>query len=262
LIWDEAAAERRWLYLQMDGDLRKDLAPLLVYFELRTLILCLRSLETDMPGAMEVNLTVSLLAKEVKKIVVFRSAPESVIGKLERFLADSPLRLHGLAAAYGEGGVQKCEELIWRRYFEQILAFSSHPEVSRLSRSLIDLRNILTMAKCVRWNEPELPGLINGGYVRIRKADQVPSPATLEEMVRGFTGGRQVAAADLHPVNLEPLLYAHLSTAMRRRMRSMCPVAGCMGYIWHIFTVARKRSGRHHAARFAVNFTESMESEQ
>ncbi|MCL7486815.1 MAG: hypothetical protein M8357_01400 [Desulfobulbaceae bacterium] len=260
-IWDAAAAERQWLYLQMDDRLRKDLAPLLLYGELPTLIRCLRNLEAGRPDAVEVDLAASLLADEVKKIMAIHGPLAEIVGKLERFFVDTALGLHGLAAAYGEGGVHGCEELIRRRYFEQVFIFAGHPEAIWWLRSLIDLRNVMTLAKCVRWKESERSMLIDGGHIGIRKRDQVPSEAGLEKLVRRFVGGGRAPSSDLHPVSLEPLLHDHLSTAMTRRMRSVCPVACCSGYIWHIFASARKRSGEHHAARFAVNFQGQTEGE-
>jgi vacuolar-type H+-ATPase subunit C/Vma6 len=254
VIWGAAAEERRWIYLQMDNDLRATLAPLLFYFELNTLVFCLRSLETPQSESMVDNLEKSLLAAELKNILRAMATPAEVVAKLEKFLGSPALDLDGLAAAYGEGGVQKCEELIRRRFFEQVFSGPSHPEVVSFFCRIIDLKNTMTMAKCLRWKKQVVPGLIDGGHIRLRKADRVPTAAGVVKMVRRCTGGLKVTAGELHPVNLESLLYGHLSRTMARQMRSGNPVECCMGYVWHCFAASRKRSGEYHAALFAEHF--------
>lgn len=262
VVWDAAATARRWIYLQMNGNLRETLVPVFVHFELRTLILCLRTMESPQADTRMVDLGHSLLAKGLKNIFLSPATPAEVIGRVEKFMGDSALAMNGLVASYGAGGVQGCEEFIRRRFLEQGVAVSRHPAVTGWFRKLIDLRNILTMAKCLRWHVDPAPGLINGGHLRLRAADQFPAEANLEKMVRRFIGGGQLTTAALHPVSLGSLLHGHLSQQMARRMRSPEPVECCLGYLWHGFAGSRKRSGAYHAARFAEYFPASPESAQ
>jgi hypothetical protein len=262
VIWDAAATARRWIYLQMDGNLRETLAPVFVHFELRTLVFCLRTLGSPHADTGMVDLGHSLLAKGLKNIFLSPATPAEIIGRVEKFMGDSALAMNGLVASYGEGGVQGCEEFIRRRFLEQVVAVSRHPAVTGWFRKLIDLRNILAMAKWLRWQVDPAPGLINGGHLRLRAADQSPAAANLEKMVRRFTGGGKLTTAELHPVSLESLLHNHLSQQMARRMRSPEPVECCLGYLWHGFAGSRKRSGAYHTAHFAEYFPASPESAQ
>lgn len=262
VIWDAAAKARRWIYLQMDGNLREILVPVFVHFELRTLVLCLRTLESRQAEFRMVDLEHSLLAKGLKNIFLSPATPAEVIGRVEKFMGDSAFAMNGLVASYGEGGVQGCEEFLRRRFLEQGVAVRRHPAVTGWFRKLIDLRNILTMAKCLRWQVDPTPGLIKGGHLGLRAANQFPAEANLEKLVQRFTGGGKLTTAELHPVKLGPLLHDHLSQQMARRMRSPEPVECCLGYLWHGYAGSRKRSGTYHAARFAEYFPANPESAQ
>lgn len=255
VVWDRALEERRWVYMQMDGAIRKALTPLLFYFEINTIVLCLRSLETRQSGIMAFNSEKSLLAEELKRIVQAMDGPIEIVMKLERFMGRAGFVMDGLVTAYEEGGVQRCEELFRQRFLEQVTDVCGHPEVVNFFRRIIDLKNTMTMAKCLRWERQEVPILINGGRLRPRKGVVVPSESGLKKMVRHFTGGLDATGGELHPVELEPVLYAHLSKIMKKRMRSGDPVVCCTGYVWHCFTVARKRSREYHAVRFAEHFS-------
>ena len=255
VIWDEVSEERRWIYLQMDNALRQALAPLLFYFEINTIVLCLRNLEARQSGVMAVNCEKGLLSEELKEIVLAMDIPASIVLKLERFMGHAGFVMDGLATAYEGGGVQKCEELFRQRFLEQVPVVCSHPEVVNFFRMIIDLKNTLTMSKCLRWKKQEVPMLINGGRIKLRKGDIVPTEYGLKKMIRHFAGGSEAMGGDLHPVELEPLLYAHLSRIMKRRMGSGDPVVCCIGYVWHCFTFTRKWSCDYHAGRFAKQIT-------
>lgn len=260
LIWSAAADERYWLYRQIDNGLREALAPVLLYFELNTLVLCLRSLEAHQADSQVIDLEKSIMADGLKKIVTAKIPLSETISKLERYLENSVLNMKGLAAAYQEKGIQGAEELIRKKFLQQVIDSCTHPEAAIFFRRIIDLKNILTMAKCVRWKKEVLPDVISGGDIRLVKDEQVASQASLEKMVRRSAGGIKISSEDLHPVRLEPLLHIHLSKSMRRRMRSGDPVCICIGHMWNCFEVARKRSREYQEALFSEKFTDTLES--
>ena len=66
VIWDAASKERRWIYLQMENALRQALAPLLFYFEINTIVFCLRNLEVRQSGVVAINCEKGLLSEELK----------------------------------------------------------------------------------------------------------------------------------------------------------------------------------------------------
>lgn len=262
VIWDAAVKARRWIYLQMESNLREALAPLFIHFELRTMILCLRILEGKQDDSKMINLTQSLLAEGIKKMFLSPALPVEVLGKVEKFMRNSVLAMDGLVTSYVEGGMQGCEKFVRKQFLERVVVVSGCPEVVGLFRKIIDQKNIVTLAKSLRWKIDSSSGLISGGYLRMRKADQLPTQATLEKMVQRFTGGSRVTAAELHPLNLEPLLHDHLAHTVAGRVRSGDPVECCMGYIWQTFVVARKRSEKYHAGRFTEYFPAGSESFQ
>jgi len=258
-IWEEAAAQRRWIYLQMEERLRRELAPLLVYFEVDTLVLCLRNLAAGQPDTTVAGMEQSLLREELKRLVLESAALSEVVAGIERYLKGSPLVLEGLAAAYEAKGLQGCEELIRRKFLSLVFSVCDHPAVVDFFRAVVDQYNAISLAKCLRWKKQDVPALFHGGHVRIWKADRTVSENRIARLVRRITGGVRLRGEELHPVRLEPLLHEHLLQGLTRRMRGGDPLVNCIGYVWHGYAAAKKRSGMYHAGRFADNFAGGSE---
>lgn len=258
VIWNAAGDERCWLYGQMEWELRKILAPLFVYHEINTLIAGLRRITAKQPQSRDDHLGYSLLAEGLKKIILGMGSAKEAVASVEKFMAGLPMHADGLSRAYTERGVQGCEELIRTRFFQLAPGSCDHPEVVGFFRTMIDMKNIILVAKHLHWKLPGAPLLIKGGQVKVLRKDSAPTEGDLRLLVRRVVGGQGASAQELNPVALEGVLEEWLAGRMRRLMRSMNPVRCCIGYIWHCFSVTRKRSGDHQAGLFAGYFPEGV----
>jgi len=260
--WQAAAAERRWLYLQMDQALREALVPMFCYFELDNLVLCLRFLEANHSSGIASILSESLLSRRLKRMIELLYTGKDFVGRVENFLRDTTFEVKGLVEAYREGGVRLGEEFLRRRFFEQVLAACSHPAMTDFFRRIIDIQNTMIMAKCLRWKIREEPGFIAGGYVVMRGVLRKPSEEGVATIVRRTAQGTVVGGEELQPVRLQPLLQAHLTRTLTRKMHSGDPVACCVGYVWNCYVSMRRLSGEFHEVTFTEHFESQRESWQ
>ncbi len=246
-IWARELEERKWLFRQMNGRLRDTLAPLFLYFEINTLVQCLRFLEAGRFDEIDPLLDRSLLSAELKKILRHKSGPADAIAGLERFSRNSSLVLKGFVSAYNDRGIQGCEELIRRNFLEQSLQTCTDPDITAFLRDMVDLKNTLAVAKCVRWGRESAPEVVAGGRIRAKVIAQSVTGEGLRQMVKRWTKEDVITDEQLLPVNLEPALYARLLLKMARARRVAGEVVVCIEYILHSFLMSRNRSLLLHA---------------
>lgn len=254
--------ERIWLYLQMEGSLRRLLGPLLFFFELDNLVDSLRILESGNSQAeLEERLAHSLLGKAVQTVLLTGADTAETVAGLEAFLKDRVFEARGLHRAYQEKGVRGAEEVIRRRVLEEGPDSCGHPEVRRFLRRLIDRQNIMTMAKCLHWQPENCPALIGNGSLRQRKSDRSPGKERLKTLLSRFVGGAASAEDDLHPIGLRRILDDHTTMIATRMMRAADPVRCCTGYLWYCSFIEKTKGREKYAAGFASRFTGEKERE-
>lgn len=254
--WEQE--ERYWLFRQMNRDLRRIMAPLFVFFEINTLVQCLRFIEAGRFEAVAPLLDQSLFSSVLKKSLRDRIAAPQVLERIERFFHDTPLAVKGLEKVYRDKGVQGCEEMIRRQFHEQALHNCTDQDMYSFLQDLVDLRNTITMAKCLRWKIESVPVLTAGGRIRIARR-----PVT-EDGLRRVVGrlimdeGGQIE--QLHPVGLEPVLYDALLLKMTRRRRVAGQVVPCIEYILRSHLMVKKQSIQLHAMQGHVEGLSGMET--
>jgi len=238
--WEQK--ERQWLYGQMNTALRRATAPVFFYFEIKTLTQCLRYAEAGHFEPIDHLVERSLMALGLKKILRSGASVHEVVERLERFFHDSPLPLRGLADCFREKGVQGCEEMIRKFFFVQALNKVHERDTRFFFQYFIALRNTLTVAKSRRWKKEETPRVAVGSEIGSRTTSLTATEDRLRRMIRGLTDGKEVAAAELHPVVLESLLDAALMRVLARRRRAGGEAAACIEYLLRSRFVA-KNSG-------------------
>lgn len=248
--------ERTWLYMQMNVRLREWLGPLIFFFELDNLAVCLRILESrNSQAELEERLERSLLGKALQRIILAGTTLADSIAGLEAFLKDTAFRAGGLRMAYQEKGVQGTEELLRRRFLEDAPGICRHPEVRRFMCRLIDRQNIMTMAKCLHWRPESKPPLIRGGSLRLRKGDRDPDGERLKTLLSRFVGGFVAAEDDLLPIRLRDILDNHHTLLATRWMRDADSIRCCTGYLWYCAQVEQERGREKYVAGFSRRFS-------
>lgn len=256
-IWTGAAAERGWLYRQMDETLRKTLAPLFFLFEIETLVRLVRAEEARQGADGNGFPRNTLLSGEIKGIFQGSGATGAKVEQLHGAMKEAGFVMDGLVTAQAENGAQGFEAYLRREFLQQVPAMCGHARVEQFLRTIIDLKNIMTVAKWLRWEKPGVPQLLKGGSAGSKIRSSASLGEALRRMIRRFPGGSGFAGP-ANPAHLEPFLLDRLGQGMRGNIRYGGPAECVMGYIWHCHAAARHQSRELHAALFAEMFPESM----
>lgn len=248
-IWDALLIEFDWLRRQMNAGLRQVFAPVFTLFGIKTLVLCLRDRAAERQAAVEDLLRHELFADELR--VALRRAPDAVSAVEAIAAAFGPVYgdARGLAEAYGEGGLREFEARLTRDFLQHVAAARLHPAVGRFFAAFIDLRNLMTLYKQLRWGFHDAAAFVPGGTLepaRLREAASRGDSAFLDACVREFAGDA-VPALAASETALESRLLAHLTRMLRKAGREGDAVELLLDYLWSVYVEARNRSLRLHA---------------
>lgn len=248
-IWDGLLQEFEWLYLQMDRRLRTRLAPVFALFEIKTLVLCLRNASGGRREANERLLHHSLLADGLKDALRGGVDMPAAI----RALAAAAAPVLGEAAAleqgYAEGGLGEVETRLMRNYLASVVALQLAPPVRAFFVGFIDLRNVMTLYKHLRWQIADEPSVIPGGSIdpaRLREACSSGSPGGLDVMVREVIG-RAAPPLAAGETALETVLLGDMTRRLRANVGDDGDVGLLLDYAWRLYVEARNRAVVLHA---------------
>ena len=245
-IWGRLQAERRWLFNQLNRDLRCALAPLFVYFEISTVAQVLRFLAAGHADAAGPVLGGSLLGAELKAILRSRDSVGGVLVGLERFFKRHGAEIKGLEKSFREKDLGRSEELLRGGILAAGLQRSGHKTMVSLLADLVDIRNLRVLARRLRWKTAAVPPLLAGGRLNIRLFDDQFEAADLLRMIGHWTGGAEPNPEMLQPTRLEGFLQTHLVLKTARLRRLGDPVAACIEYIFLQAALTRQQSVRFH----------------
>lgn len=242
LVWKSLLQELAWLYSQMDAALRGVFFPLFGYFELRTIVLCLRNMGNGNSVKIEELLTYTLLDERIKEVMREGSGPSAAVEALAAIFAAGDTRFARLRKAYGEHGLAGFERELADLYLEGLLREPSHPIMAAFFSRLIDTINTLTLYKHLRWGLTAPPHFVQGGsigsavFVETAEKKEMGGAALL---LRRLTGEE---AAPYSSVGLEQLLLQALARCTRRWGREESGMGLILDYIWRCRMEARNLS--------------------
>lgn len=240
--WDAQRSEFRWVYRQMNAGLRQTFAPLFLWFELRTIILCLRFRRGGERVKAAGLLPASLLAKPLQQALTEDGEPAEVMDALSGLLAAVADQYRGLGDLYRERGGRELEQRLVTLYLERMTDLPLHPLLREFFRALIDMRNLVTLAKQLRWNLREPQAFIRGGELAPERLGQSlgeGSAAGVAALLAAFPGMGTLSTA---PLNLEQQLYGWLTGKVRRFGRDPLGVGLVLDYLWRCFVEAHNLS--------------------
>lgn len=245
-IWEGLQGERGWLFRQVNSDLRWALAPLFVYFEISTVAQVLRFLAAGHLDAAGSALKGSLLNGELKVILRSRDSVTGVLTRLERFFSRHGAGIKGLGKSYEEKDLAQSEEMLRSGILAAGLQRSGHKTMASFLRDLVDVRNLLVLARRLRWKTASDPALLAGGRLNMQFSDEKFDAADLLQMIRHWTGGAEPGPEQLQPTRLEPVLQTYLVRKTARLRRLGDPVAACIEYLFRQDALTRQKSIRFH----------------
>lgn len=191
--------ERERLFGWMNEPLRCLLAPLFWLEEIHLLASTIRRVAGQM-GSESDALRESLLAADLKRTL----ATGSVVKVLEELAARLSVidpefaALPGIYTGSGTAGVEAALNDIT---LEHCVRVSRNSQLTRYFRLLMDSRNLLTIAKHLRWRLPAPTKYLKGGSLRHRTLQELGSgndmPGLMAQVAR--LGGAAAAAPDSTP---------------------------------------------------------------
>lgn len=241
-IWASLLEESAWLYGQMDERLRGIFSTVFTWFELKTLILCLRTRQRTGGAELEGILAHSLLAEKVRRLLVGAGETAGVAEEICNLFARDDVNYARLRGVYGKEGVDGVERQLVTLYLEQAACGELHPAVRKFFRYLIDMTNIMILYKQLRWRIKLPLSFIAGGGMKgstFRGLLEGEGLNALPPLVRSLTGMPAQIPAGGSP---EPLLLKGLSRLLSREARVTGGIGLILDYLWRCYMEARNLS--------------------
>lgn len=230
--WVHTALQQEyfWAFSRMDEPLRSATAAFFWLAEVRTLSLCLRLLSGD--GAdLAGLLKSSLLVNDIRAVLLNDRGPAAVVSSLSALLAGYDGRFAGVDEAWRSGGYGAFEAALQDRTLTAVNDPSLHPAMRSFMTLLIDSRNLISLAKRLRWRLRALPPLLQGGtlsLLRLAKLFEQRDNAGLCHLAMRLGG----EAPYSETAGLERILYEAQTRAMRRLARQADGVGAIIDYLW------------------------------
>jgi vacuolar-type H+-ATPase subunit C/Vma6 len=240
-VWTSLQREFAWVYSQMEQRTRTIFVPLFLYLELRTIILCLRRRSAGDEGDMAELFRFSLLSARVRGILQGNNDIPAIVAGLDKLFGLMAETGTGLTKAYREGGLAAFEERLSNFYLEQTAHTRLHPVLAEFFSSLIDVKNLIILAKDRRWRIAAPPSFIGGGKLR---ASHLLDAARAPEMTGASCLLRRVTGTEVDPTagNVESILLAAISRMARRAGRETDGIGLILDYLWRCSMQARNLS--------------------
>jgi hypothetical protein len=253
-IWDELLGEFDWLRRQMNPRMRAIFAPVFTLFGIKTLVLALRDKAAERHAAVERLLRHDLFGDELRDALVRAPDAGTAVTAIAEAFAGGSGDGGGLAAAYAEGGLKRFESRLTRDFLAGVMATRPHSAVRRFFVAFIDLRNVMTLYKHLRWGIHDASAFVPGGTVpvpRLADASSRGDTACLDACIGEITGGA-VPTATVGEVALESRLLSRLTQRLHKAGREGDDCELVLDYAWSVYIRARNRALRLHAGDAAA----------
>lgn len=248
-IWGALLDEFDWLRRQMNPGLRRTFAPVFALFAIKTLVLAVRNKAAERHSAVEHLLGHELFGEELRAALVGAPDAPAAVAATAAALAPTLGDSRGLVAAYAEGGLKAFESRLTRDFLTRVATSRQHPVIRRFFTAFIDLRNVMTLYKHLRWGFHDARAFLSGGGLAVEQFLEASSRgdrACLDACVRELAGtGVVVSASD--EVALESLLLSQLTRRQHEAGRKGNDCALILDYLWSVYVQARNRALRLHA---------------
>jgi len=231
-VWRFLVQEYRWVYVQMNGTLRRIFYPFFLYTELRTIFICLRHTKEKSAGITHDLLSASLLSDGIKKVLATSGDIAAAIAAIERiFLAESA-DFGGLTGILDEEGLRGVEQRLTNTYLVHTMDTDLNPLIRDFFKRIIDSRNVMSLFKYQRLNSKAAPVFIPGGSIsvdRLQESIKKDDIFAVTALVRELTG---IKADTPNPTLVESSLYEGITRFLRRAGKHPFGAEPIMDYLW------------------------------
>ena len=257
-IWEALLKELEWLHAQMNPGLRVCFEPVFVLFEIKTVILCLRNKEALRSDEIDRLLQHSLLADRLQAALRQETDVRTAVAAISAEFVTMPGGARVLESVYVDGGLKGVETCLMHSHLEHAAAERLHPAIHGFFVSLIDLRNVITLYKQLRWGVDDAGAFIPGGTIeptRLQQASANKESAYLDALVRRIAG-RAAPPLAASEGALETVLLASMARQLRTTGGGSDGVGLILDYVWRIYVHARNRALLLHAGSLGASALE------
>ncbi|MDR3578693.1 MAG: hypothetical protein P4L44_01880 [Oryzomonas sp.] len=247
-LWSGLQREFAWIHHQMGRGLQTIFEPFFLPLELRTLFMVLRLRSRGEEGPTPASvLRFSLLCSPVKRLLLEETDLPAIMAGVGANMDFWPGAGRVLPGILQQQGMVGCEKRLVDACLGHTAGSRLHPAVALFVTRLVDLENIVLLAKILRWRMAE-HGFIKGGNI---------PEAHLREAARDLDGGQArrligrvlgVEADLASAAGLVPLMAARLGRILRRQGQEPDGVGLILDYLWRRLTETRNLSLLLHGA--------------
>jgi vacuolar-type H+-ATPase subunit C/Vma6 len=224
--------ELRWVARQMDSGLRETFRRVFVYFELGTLFSCIRyRARRDSGEEVRDALESSLLSRALKVAIMEAASQAQAMSAAEGAFSSA----FGIYGENAEGGdIAEAEQRLTDAFLSDSAARARHPVIRGFFRTVVDMRNLVSVYKRLRWGIEAAPQVIEGGSARRSRLRGISTEAALLSAIRRFTG----LEAD-RPSEVENLFLKRLLVYSKEAARNSGAVGSVLDYMLRCHVEAR-----------------------
>jgi hypothetical protein len=250
VIWERFLRELGWLRSQLNRRLRASLDPLFGLFELKTVVLCLRNKAAQRNAEIARLLAASQVADGLRRALLQEAEVPAAVASLAVALEPADAAAASLQRSYAESGLKGFETQLTRNYLGCMNGARLHPHVQEFFACFVDLRNLMTLYKQLRWEVAAAEDFLPGGTIDVARLQRISAAqdiAGLDLLVREVAGRAAPPLATAEGA-LETVLLGSLSRRIRGLSREEDPVGSVLDYAWRVYIHARNQSLLLHAA--------------
>lgn len=231
-VWKVLIREFRWVYTQMNGQLRDIFWPFFLYSELRTLFICLRNLQNRKTERTNELLTMSLISNSIKNVLTISKDIPSAVASIEKIFLLLSGNFTGLTGTLETKGLRGVEQQLTNRFLSHVVNMELHSLIRIFFIWIIDSRNIMSLYKYLRMNAKTIPSFIPGGGLGeellmdiLEKEDF----AAIGSLIYKFTG---IRIKTISPSQVERTLYAGITRLLKKEGREPHGIGLILDYLW------------------------------
>ena len=249
-IWEGFLRELGWLRGQMNRRLRTSVDPVLGLFELKTVVLCLRCKALQRDAEIARLLAASQVSDALRRALLQEADVPAAVASMAVALEPADDDAGSLRRAYAEAGLKGFETRLTRSYLGHVKAARLHPLVQKFFAAFVDLRNLMTLYKLLRWDMDDAAAFLVGGTIgvaRLQRIGTARDAAGLDPLVHEIAGRAAPPLATAEG-SLETILLSSLSSRIRAMSVDEDPVGRILDYAWRVYIQARNQAVLLHAA--------------
>jgi len=248
VVWRGLQRELLWSFKQMNGVLRSIFRAFFTFMELRNIMLCLRYKSAARPDRIQEILQASLLAEEIREPLKQDIQVEEAVHRIAGCIAVELQKDIGQRETTRTEKIREFERKLFPFFLQRAVVPPASVAISTFFRCLIDIRNLLTVAKVQRWGIEERAALPPGGFIAPNRLSAAPdlSDTAGTAIVTSGTWASGLQFSDYR--HLGVALHKRLGTILRKKSRSGSGIDLTLDYLWHCFLAARNRTLLSQAA--------------